>query len=73
MAQFTDFGKRVKIALIQRDMTQEELIRLLREKTGMYVDDSYMWKILSGARNPKTLVDTICEILELPAEEGATE
>ena len=66
MPKCSDFGKAVKIALIQQDMTQEELMRLIREKTGLFVDSGYLWKILSGQRSPQTLIDAIREILDLP-------
>ena len=65
MTQLTDFGKRVKIALIEKGMSQEELMYRIHENTGMFVDSSYLWKIMSGKRNPPQLVDAIGAILDL--------
>lgn len=65
MAQLTEFGKNVKFRLIEMGMTQEELMKLVREQTGMFVDSSYMWKILHGERGPDRLVDAIKRILSI--------
>lgn len=48
MAKTTDFGKAVKIRLIELGKTQEWLIGQVRERTGDYFDSSYLYRILSG-------------------------
>jgi transcriptional regulator with XRE-family HTH domain len=63
----TDYGKKVKIALIQRDMKQVELMKEINKRTGLTVDDSYMSKIMRGVRTPKKIISAINEILELNA------
>ena len=65
MAQLTEFGKNVKFRLIELGMTQEELMKLVREQTGLFVDSSYLWKILHGQRAPDRLVDAIKGILSI--------
>ena len=48
MAQINEFGKAVKIRLIEMDKTQAWLIRQVRERTGDFFDSSYLHRILSG-------------------------
>lgn len=48
MAKVKDFGKQVKIRLIELDKTQEWLIEQVKEKTGDFFDSSYLHRILSG-------------------------
>ena len=62
----SDFGKAIKKRLIDIDQTQEWLMEMVREKTGgMFIDSSYLQKILKGERNPQKIVDAICAILEI--------
>lgn len=65
MAKTTDFGKAVKIRLIELDKTQAWLIEQVKEKTGLYFDDSYMHKINTGKLATPKIVAAICEVLEL--------
>lgn len=65
MRKANDFGKRVKIRLIEMDRTQAWLITEVRKKTGKYVDTSYMWKILNGVAATPGIVNAIREILDL--------
>lgn len=69
----TDFGKKVKIKLIQTDRRQKWLIERVQEKTGMFLDVSYFQKIMRGERSPKKIVDAICEILEIDKEDEGNE
>lgn len=48
MANTSDFGKAVKIRLIEMEKTQDWLIEQVRERTGDYFDSSYLYRILSG-------------------------
>lgn len=63
-----EFRKQVKHRLIELDMTQTELIRRVKEKTGLYLDSSYMSKIFTGRSAPPKIIGAIQEILELPEE-----
>lgn len=42
----------------------------MHQKTGLFVDSGYMYKILTGQRNAPKIVQAICEILdiEMPTE-----
>lgn len=68
-SKFSDFGLCVKTELLRRGKEQKWLIAAVSEKTGLYVDGSYMHKILTGQRNAPQIVAAIREILEL--KEGA--
>lgn len=61
MANVTDFGKRVKIRLIEMDKNQDWLIRQVQDKTGLYFDSSYLWRILTGQLNAPKIIEAICE------------
>lgn len=63
MAKTTDFGKAIKIRLIELDKTQAWLIGEVKEKTGLYFDDSYMHKIITGKLATPKIVAAICEVL----------
>lgn len=65
MAVITEFGKAIKIRLIGLNRSQNWLIEAVKEKTGLFFDDSYLYKILTGDRNPEKIVTAIREILEM--------
>ena len=49
MAKTSDFGKAVKIRLVELEQTQEWLIQQVREQTGdQSFDSSWLHRILSG-------------------------
>ena len=68
MAKTTDFGKAVKIRLIELDKPQAWLIEQVKEKTGLYFDDGYLWKINTGVLSTPKVVEAIREILGLEEE-----
>lgn len=49
-----DFGKQVRIRLIELDKTQEWLIEQVKERTGDFFDSSYLHRILSGKLQGET-------------------
>jgi hypothetical protein len=51
---------------------QKWLEQAVAEKTGLFVDNGYMYKILTGQRNAPKVVAAICEILNIenPAKEN---
>lgn len=63
--QHDAFGKTVKKRLLDLDKTQKWLIEQINGKTGLYVDGSYLWKILAGKRRPPQIIDAIKQILEI--------
>ena len=44
----TDFGKAIKIRLIEMEKEQNWLIEQVKERTGDYFDSSFLYKIMSG-------------------------
>lgn len=63
--KYTSFGLCVKTKLLQRGKTQTWLIQRVREDTGLFVDDGYLYKILTGQRNAPKIVKAIREILDI--------
>lgn len=70
-SKFTDFGLCVKTELLRKGKEQKWLEEAVSEKTGLYVDSGYMYKILTGQRNAPKIVDAICEILNIQKEAEA--
>lgn len=68
-SKFSDLGLCVKTELLRQGKEQKWLEEAITEKTGLYVDGGYMYKILTGKRNAPKIVAAIREILEL--KEGA--
>lgn len=66
-SKFTDFGLCVKTELPRRGKEQKWLEERISEKTGLFVDNGYLYKILTGQRNAPKVVQAIREILELQA------
>ena len=64
-SKYTDFGLCVKTELLRRGKEQKWLEEAVAEKTGLFVDGGYMYKILTGQRNAPKIVAAICEILNI--------
>ena len=64
--KLTPFGLCVKTELLRRGKTQTWLQNEVTARTGLFLDDGYIYKILTGQRNAKKIVTSICEILEIP-------
>lgn len=64
-SKFTDFGLCVKTKLLQMGKEQKWLEEAVTEKTGLFVDNGYMYKILTGQRNAPRIVAAICEVLNI--------
>ena len=64
-SKFTDFGLCVKTRLLQMGREQKWLEEAVSEKTGLFVDNGYMYKILTGQRNAPKIVAAICEVLSI--------
>ena len=63
MATLTEFGKQVKIKLIQMDKPQKWLNEEVIKRTGLYFDDSYLHRIVTGKNSNPKIVSAIKEIL----------
>lgn len=64
-SKFTDFGLCIKTELLRRGKKQKWLEEAVSERTGLYVDSGYMYKILTGQRSAPKIVAAICEILSI--------
>jgi hypothetical protein len=64
-SKFSDFGLCVKCELLRIGRDQRWLEETVAAKTGLYVDNGYMYKILTGQRNAPKIVKAICEILNI--------
>lgn len=64
-SKFSDFGLTVKTELLRRGKEQKWLEGAVSEKTGLFVDSGYMYKILTGQRKAPKIVAAIKEILEM--------
>ena len=65
LSKFSDFGLCVKTKLLQLGKDQKWLEEAISEKTGLFVDNGYMYKILTGRRNAPKIVEAIREILDI--------
>ena len=65
LSKYSDFGLSVKTKLLQLGKEQKWLEEAVSEKTGLYVDNGYMYKILTGQRNAPKVVSAIRELLEI--------
>ncbi len=70
LSKFTDFGLCIKTELLRLGKDQKWLEQSVSEKTGLFVDNGYMYKILTGQRNAPKVVEAICEILGIEKPEA---
>ena len=68
-SKFTDFGLCVKTELLRQGKEQKWLEEAISQKTGLFVDCGYLYKILTGQRNAPKIVAAICEILSIEPRE----
>ena len=62
----SEFGKQIKIRLVELDKNQTWLIEQVKQQTGLYCDSSYIYKIMTGKIATPSIVQAIREILDLP-------
>lgn len=68
MSKYTDFGLSVRCKLLQMGKEQKWLQEEVTSRTGLFVDNGYMYKVLTGRRNAPRIVAAIREILDIPEE-----
>lgn len=51
--------------LAERGMTQKDLMKMVEEKTDMFLDGGYLYKILTGQRKAPKITQAIKDILDL--------
>ena len=61
----TPLGMEIKTKLISIGETQEWLISKIKEKTGMYVDSSNLYKLMRGTLSSSKMETAIKEILQI--------
>lgn len=57
------FEKTVKINLIKKGKNQTWLMNEVKERTGLYMDSSYLSKVIKGKKQPPKVVEAIRDIL----------
>lgn len=60
-----DFGKAIKMRLVETGQSQKWLVEEVCEKTGLYFDSYYLHKILTGKSSNQKVIDAIREILKI--------
>lgn len=70
--KLTGFGLCVKTELLRLGKEQKWLEEQVEEKTGLFMDSGYMYKILTGQRNAPRIVQAIREILNIPDANNVT-
>lgn len=64
----TSFGIEVRKRMLDRNITQTELIEIVRKETGMFLDAPYLRKLLIGQCNAPTILAAIRKVLEIEEE-----
>lgn len=67
-SKFTDWGLSVKMELLKQGKDQKWLEEEVTKRTGLFVDSSYIYKILTGQRNAPKIVSAICKILKIKGD-----
>lgn len=65
MVTYTEFGREVKKALVDRGMTGVWLVEQVRLRTEMYFDPPYLSRLLRGQKRSRVFEDAIREVLGL--------
>ena len=65
VAAITPFGKCIKRRLLDIDKDQNWLIEQVSQKTNLYFDRSYLYKIMTGRLSTPGIKQAICEILDI--------
>lgn len=63
--KFTEFGLCVKNKLLRKGKDQKWLEEEVTRRTGKFMDSGYMYKILTGQRNPGEIISAIMEVLDI--------
>lgn len=69
MAKLSAFGKEIKKKLVDIEKSQEWLIEQVRERTDMFFDNGYLYKILTGRRSAPKIIQAIRDILDLTEQD----
>lgn len=69
VSQLCEYGKKIKIRLVEISQTQNWLIQEVEKDTGLYFDSGYLHRILTGKAKTPSIINSISKILEI--QEGA--
>ncbi len=69
-AKFCQYGKEIKKRLVDIDKTQTWLIEQVKQDTGLYFDDSYLYKVMAGKNNNPKIKASIEKVLGVVVKEG---
>lgn len=64
-SKFTDWGLQVRMVLLSNGKNLKWLEEEVANRTGLFVDNSYLYKVLTGKRNAPKIVSAINEILDI--------
>lgn len=68
MAKITEYGRKIKLSLMDAEKTQTWLISEVHQRTGLYFDDSYLYRIMYGTLRTPKIIAAINEILNIERE-----
>lgn len=66
----TALGRAIRRRLGEMGKTQMWLEEQVEARTGLFFDNSYLWKIIVGELATPRIVEAIREILDIPEEES---
>ena len=67
-AKFCQYGKEIKKRLVDIDKTQTWLIEQVKQDTGLYFDDSYLYKVMAGKNSNPKIKASIEKVLDVAVE-----
>jgi uncharacterized membrane protein YcaP (DUF421 family) len=71
--ELTEFGKTIKIRLLELQRTQKWLIAELNRLNVLKVDSSFLNKVMTGQVKKSRMEELICEVLSIQRENNKAE
>ena len=65
MKKYTAYGAKVRATLLERGQSMADLAKQVTDRTGLYCDQQYLYKIFTEERNGPRIVEAINDILGL--------
>lgn len=69
MREPTALGRAIRRRLKELGKTQMWLEEQVEDRTGLYFDNGYLWRIIVGKLTTPRIVRAICEILDIEESE----
>ena len=69
MREPTALGRAIRRRLKELGKTQRWLEEQVEDRTGLYFDNGYLWRIIVGELTTPRIVRAICEILDIEESE----